>query len=174
MAALVCGALAGVVVFVDRVAIGPLPALGAKSPRPKQIPVSPAACADVPALHNAARDARAEMLDATAGVPWRTLRTRLDLRFIALNRAIEHAAPDFPEAIRRQFTAVRRDIALGRRALPTSKGYVDLMSKNGAVWSDAVGAFGSASDLVGSQCGTPLGASEPLFGPCSITKCTTP
>ena len=193
VAALVCGALAGVAVFVDRVVIGPpLPPAAAKTPRLKQIPVSSAACADVSDLRDAAGMVRVEMDYATAGfaapaqvslilppprpvrVSWQSSRSRLDRRFRTLDSAIERATPNFPAAIRQQFTVVRRDIAVGRRELATSESAVHLLSKNGAVWSDAVRAFSSASDLVGSQCGTPLGAGEPLFGPCSVADCTTP
>jgi hypothetical protein len=107
-------------------------------------------------------------------VSWQTSRARLDRKFVAPDQAIERAAPDFPDAIRQQFTAVRQDIGVGRHELATSTSSVELVSEHGAVWSDAVRAFGAASDLAGSQCRTSLAAGEPLFGPCDVADCATP
>ena len=190
-ATVICAALVGVGVWIDRVVIGPpLAPTVAKPRRPKQIPVSAAACSDVSALYNAAEDVRIEMDYAVAGfapldqltlpfprlvrVSWQTSRTRLDTRLRALDGAIARSAPDFPKTIRDQFAIVRRSIAVGRPELATSRRAVELLAENGRRWSDAVRAFGTASDLVGTQCGRPLGSGEPLFGPCSITDCSKP
>ena len=61
--------LVSVGIFVDRVVIGPPPPPGGSAAhRLKPIPVSAAACAHVPELHDAAAQLRSEMDYAVAGL----------------------------------------------------------------------------------------------------------
>jgi hypothetical protein len=182
---LACAILAGAGLFIDRVVVGPPlpPGAAATTTRLRPIPVSAAACAHVPALHDAAARVRTEyeyigkgyvlpppgtayfLFPTPVRASWPLSRTRLHDDLHALDSAIARAAPTFPSAIQDKFATVRRDIATGQRELATSRGVAELLDNTTRLWSKAVQAFGSASDLVGAQCGTPLGASAPLFGP---------
>jgi hypothetical protein len=177
-------------VFVYRVAVGePLPPSAATRERLRAVPVSAAACAQVPGLHDAASRARIEMEYASAGyavprqnsfglpntpVPasWPSSRSHLDASLRGLDTTLARSAYNFPAVIQEQFSTVRRDIASGRRELAQSQSIPAMLASSSVQWNDAVQAFGSASDLVGHQCATTLGASDPLFGPCDLADCT--
>lgn len=183
-------AAGGFGVFVYRVAVGePLPSSAGMRKRLRPVPVTPAACARVPALHDAAADVRVEMEYASAGyavpgqnayglpnppVPasWPSSRSHLDASLRRLDTVLARSADSFPMAVQEQFSTVRRDIASGRRELAASRSIPQMLATSSVDWNDAVQAFGAASDLVGRQCATTLGASDPLFAPCYLADCT--
>jgi hypothetical protein len=157
------------------------------------MPVPAAACASVPSLHDAAERVLAEREYVESGyvlgpvhwsplglyatpvrASWPVSRSRLHDDLDALDSAIARAAPAFPTAIRRQFVIVRRGIATGRRELALSGGVAELLDKTVRSWNKLMQAFASASDLVGAQCGAPLGAGAPLFSPCDLMGCPKP
>jgi len=183
--------VAGTGLFIDRVVIGPPLPSGAtgETPRLKPIPVSAAACAYVQALDDTAQRVVTEyeyvgqgyvlpppgtlffLVPPPVRASWPLARTRLHDDLNALDSTIERAAPSFPRLIQHRFATVRRDIALGQHELAVSRSVAELLDSTTKLWSKAANAFIDASDLVGTQCGTPLGAAAPLFGPCDVVEC---
>jgi hypothetical protein len=148
-------------------------------PQFRQIPVSLKACAAVPSLSTAAGQVRGEMEFASAGitfpatlfgepqrVPWAVSRARLEWELADLKRQMQLKGPAFPAAVQQQFAIVRRDIDVALPTVVTSQNWSDLDLKTVQLWTEGVDAFGNASKLVGAQCGTGLGAGDPLLGPC--------
>ena len=129
------------------------------------IPIAQNACPYVSLMHTAADyyqinaglfgvgfDARGRML------PWTTQRARLNATLEVFEASIKQSAPHFPARIRAQLAVTMRAAEEGRAQVARAHDAIDLMNRAESTLQAGQQAFGFASDLVGKQCGVPLGA----------------
>ena len=88
---------------------------------------------------------------------WPTVSAALDASAAHLDLVIAAGIPNFPPRAQRELRAIRRNIAAGRALLPKVENSAALNLTRTAFERGQLHA-GYASDLVGDQCPTPLGA----------------
>ena len=131
----------------------------------KPIPIAADACPYVHAMHQAAHDYEVAFpfpvvpsTDANGRpLPWPTARARIGNAADVLEYSIIVSSSHFPAPVQRYLATVRRDLDAGREQLGLARDGMDLSGRVLSLQSDGQQAFGYASDLIGTQCGEPLG-----------------
>ena len=127
------------------------------------IPISHAACPGVAAMHDAAgRYADAypfgSSLDASGNtVAWPKVRDELARSSQELENAVDLTMPLLPRRVGHYLAITRQNIENGRTQLLLARDSGDLLVRTDRFEADGQQAFGYAGDLIGRQCGIPLG-----------------
>ena len=128
------------------------------------IPIAAEACPYVIAMHQAAGDYQAVfpvfgVLSAPNGQPlsWSEARARVGHAADVLESWIIVGSPHFPAAVERYLAMVRHDLDAGRQQLRLAQDGSDFFLRVAGLQHDGQEAFGYAGDLIGTQCGVPLG-----------------
>jgi hypothetical protein len=91
------------------------------------------------------------------GTPWPTVAAGVDASAQRLDLVLADGIPHFPPRVQHELTAIRESIAEGR-ALLANVGSAGALNQTRTVFERGRLHAGYASDLVGDQCPTPLGA----------------
>ena len=136
--------------------------------RLKPVPVRAEACPSVERIHRAANrfdvayPPLGPFVISTDGrlvqKPWPQVRSEVGRAAEGLKKAIDAGFATFPPRIQRYLAITRRDIEAGQQKLLVATSWTDLDNRASTIVDHGRTAFGSASDLVGRQCGTRLAA----------------
>lgn len=94
---------------------------------------------------------------------WPVVKTQLDADAQQLDAVIAGGIPSFPPRIRRELTAVRDALALGRVRLVATRDAAGLHQRTHGLFERGQTHVGWAADLVGRQCRVPLSATGSPF-----------
>jgi hypothetical protein len=136
----------------------------------KPVPIAPSACPYVALMHTTANNFQiAEPVLGFAfdqygnALSWEQTRIRLDAALKSLEATIQASEQHFPVPIQQQLDLTLGAVREGAAQLPLARDRVDLMNRMAPIGEKGRQASGRASDLIGKQCGTTLGADNSTF-----------